>query len=534
MLRNKPQLPHRLPQAGGGRPIGKPRDFRENLGMEPLIRRTINENYRDWNGGLRNWNGGNGGGGQDIRPAGTTPPPPANLDWNSPSPRRNESPMGLGRRDMSPVDNPKPTTNIMGYRNYDYSQNMPYSQNMGGEPNQYMPNDNMDVVRIYSQEPPQHFRNPMSSMPPEPYSGNKQNFDGSRDQSFGFHSFDEYRRSDSGFESRNGYSNENFNQSVEKDYGNWQSFGSGNDVAMGRKREGEPLVPVGPPPRKRVRPEVSDQVFLIGGYKLPYVTLSNEALPQPENRSYAVKFFKRMPNYRIHPKTKDKNVYQVYDEMLDPFDFGNEEGAGRPSAISQAFNPARFRDNLSKEWTKIYRGRNYRSWEGWWKDFRNIDVDIFAQLDKFEDFNVKYNFLPPEGPFDITEILKNISIALTKNRNNYSGNMRQIYSVMNHGILSNLPMEAVGQLQDSIRSVPNHLWVYKMRSMIYTWYNYSQVIQNNKDPNEKKFQFVNKEWQSPVIHWMAKQAFFELKAISKIEYPDYKVVYGKCNKSAKK
>lgn len=502
--------------------------------MEPLIRRTINENYRDWNGGPRNWNGGNGVG-QDIRPAGTTPPPPANLDWNSPSPRRNTSPLVPCRRDLSPVDNPNPAMNMMGYRNYDYSQNMC----MGGEPEQYRSSDNMDVVRIYPQEPPQHFRNPMPSMlpmPQEPYAGNKQSFDGTRDHSFGFHGFDEYRRSDSGFESRNGagYSNEIFDQSGEKEYGNWQSFGGGNDVVMGKKREGEPLIAIGPVPRKRMRPEVSDQVFLVGGYKLPYVTLSIEALPQPENKSYAVKFFKRMPNYRIHPKTKDSNVYQVYDEMLDRFDFGNEEGAGRLPDTSQVFNPARFRDNLSKEWTKIYRGRNYRSWEGWWKDFRNIDVDIFAQLDKFEDFNVKYNFMPPNGPFDITEILKNTNIALTKNRNNYSGNMRQIYNVMNPSVLLNLPMEAVGQLQDSIRCVPNHLWVYKMRSMIYTWYNYSQVIINNKDPNERKFQFVNKEWRSPVIHWMAKQAFFELKAISKIEFPDYKVVYGKGSKSVKK
>nr|XP_017097729.2 uncharacterized protein LOC108125897 [Drosophila bipectinata] len=520
MLRNKPLLSHRLPQAGGFS-----RDFRESLGIEPLIRRPVNENYSDWNGGPRNWNGGNGGG-QDIRPAGT-PPPPQNLEWNSPSPRRNASPMGPRRRDDSPVGNSNSTMNMMGYRNFSYSQNMC----MDGEPDRYMPNDNVDVVRIYPQEP-QDFR---YLMPQEPYPRNKQNFDGAREQSFGYHSFDGYRRPDSSFENRNDCSIEIVDQSGEKDYGHWQSFDGGNELVIKKKREGEPPAALGPPSVKRMRPEVSDMVFIIGGYKLPYVTLSIEALPQPENKSYAVRFFKKTPNYRIHPKTKDTNVYRVYDEMLERFDFGNEEEAGRLGDVSHpGFNPTRFHDSLSKEWTKIYRGRNYRSWEGWWKDFRNIDVDIFAQLDKFEDFNVKYNFMPPAGPLDVSDIIKNTYIALSKNRNNYSGNMRQMYNIMNPGILMSLPMEAIGQLEDYIRNVPNHLWVYKMRSMIYTWYNYSQVILNNKDATDKKTQFVTKEWKSPVIHWMAKQAFFELKAISKIEYPDYKMVYGKGNKSVKK
>jgi len=39
-----------------------------------------------------------------------------------------------------------------------------------------------------------------------------------------------------------------------------------------------------------------------------------------------------------------------------------------------------------------------------------------------------------------------------------------------------------------------------------------------------------KEWKSPVIHWLAKQAFLELKNISMLEFPQYSEVFGIASK----
>jgi len=59
-------------------------------------------------------------------------------------------------------------------------------------------------------------------------------------------------------------------------------------------------------------------------------------------------------------------------------------------------------------------------------------------------------------------------------------------------------------------------------------------VMKSKDTGDKKYQMVLKQWKSPVIHWVAHQAFKELRSISQIEYPQFREVYGADSKVDKK
>ncbi|XP_037711521.1 uncharacterized protein LOC119548375 [Drosophila subpulchrella] len=323
------------------------------------------------------------------------------------------------------------------------------------------------------------------------------------------------------------FPNENFQNSGQPELSN-ENFGINDQPEFSNDRLGNNGQSVTKTSRYI---EISDKVFTIGGIKMPYVTNVIGKAPFTDGKSYFVRYVKRAPNYIIRiTNTKEIPIVQhIYNEIMDVNDDDDLGSKDR----STNFSMSRYRESFSQEWTKIYRGRNYRTWEGWWKDFRNIDVDILEQLEKFDCFNVKWNFMMPGGTRDTAELIKRANIALTKNKNNYLGNMKVIYSLMDHNILGNLDMEATAQLQDIIRLVPNHLWIYKLRGMIYLWYNYSQVMKS-KDTGDKKYQMVLKEWKSPVIHWVAHQAFKELRAISQTEYPQFREVYGADSKVAKK
>ncbi|XP_041566811.1 uncharacterized protein LOC121467996 [Drosophila elegans] len=132
--------------------------------------------------------------------------------------------------------------------------------------------------------------------------------------------------------------------------------------------EGQPLEyrRVEPIPRTQ---ELLSKVFTIAGFKMPYVKF------QKESKSYAVRFFKRSPDYVIRSKkSKDVPIIQhVYNDMTLDMNFMEEESGGKDNATG--FLSSRFRENIGKEWTKVYRGRDYPSWDRWWQDIRNIDVD---------------------------------------------------------------------------------------------------------------------------------------------------------------
>jgi len=326
------------------------------------------------------------------------------------------------------------------------------------------------------------------------------------------------------------FSNENFQNSGQPEFPN-ENFGTNGQPEFSNDRfgnNGQSVTIRGPEKTSRYI-EIPDKVFTIGGFKMPYVTNVIGNAPFTGGRTYFARFVKRTPNYIIRTtNTKEIPLIQhFYNEMIDVND--DDDLASK----DRSFSIIRYRESFTQEWTKVYRGRNYRTWEGWWKDFRNIDIDILEQLEKFDCFNVKWNFMMPGDVRDIAVLIKRANIALTKNKNNYLGNMKVLYSLMDHIFLGSLDMETTAQLQDIIRSVPNHLWIYKLRGMIYVWYNYSQVMKS-KDTGDKKYQMVLKQWKSPVIHWVAHQAFKELRSISQIEYPQFREVYGADSKVDKK
>ncbi|EDV99324.1 GH13787 [Drosophila grimshawi] len=84
-------------------------------------------------------------------------------------------------------------------------------------------------------------------------------------------------------------------------------------------------------------------------------------------------------------------------------------------------------------------------------------------------------------------------------------------------------MKDTAKLEHIIRNVPNHLWTYKMRGMVYLWSRYSKIRTNSIDSN--KFFATQMQWSSPTFHWLAKQAYEELKTISQIEWPEHNETY---------
>ncbi|KAH8255624.1 hypothetical protein KR038_007492 [Drosophila bunnanda] len=477
----RPPIPSRLPP---GRVRSAGLNFKQRLSK--IFHHSHDGEFNERND-RRIWND-NISGVSGLLPQLIPPPPPKILDWNTPFRRREMSPHTEAFMDFSDLP---PRVCESEYNN---------DSHVG--PERFPPND-----FHHSMEQPVMVRDcqELSNLPP-------------RDSisSVGYHSFEghpedfNFRDSSSSFDYRKGMSTRD---------DRWEIFEPPIQVANKRRRE--------PSPRGRVGPsavlEMSEKVFHIGGYKLPYVTNGVAPLPQPEGKSFLARFFKKNPNYSISmKKAKDRSaVSHVYVESVDVTEF--EDGRGKRLTIH------RFREDVANELIKVYRARMYRKWDGWWKDFHSINLDIDEELGKFEDFNVKYNFMPPNTTFNFIDLINRAEVALTKNRNNYLGNMRVIYGLMNHTLLGNMPLEIVAKLQDLIRSVPNHLWIYKLRCMVFLWYNYKQVMKNHT--NDIKYQHVVKEWNSPVIHWMAKQAFNELRIISQVEFPDYLKLFGKPKKS---
>ncbi|KAH8380907.1 hypothetical protein KR200_004107 [Drosophila serrata] len=446
----------------------------EKLRNTEVVRRSLDNDFIEWRNDRRVWND-NISDGPGLFQQPLPPPPPEILDWNTQYRRRDIEAF----RDFN--DHP-PRVCEPEYNNNDI--------NLGSE--RFSPNDFHRPMEQFSNPPPQG------------------NF-----SSGGYPSF-EGRRGDSDFmESFNDLGQEpSFREDI------WKVFESPVDETEMRRRDPSPRGPIRP-----AAPDMFDKVFHIGGYKLPFVTNGGSLLSQSEAKSFLCRFLKKIPTYRISTKKGKARsaVEHVYVESVDVNEF--EDGVGKRFSLN------RFRDEITKELTKVYRGRMYRNWDGWWKDFHSINLDIDEELGKFEDFNVMYNFMPPGGTLNFVDLLNKATIALTKNRNNYLGNMRVVYGLMNHTILGNMPMEIVAKLQDLIRSVPNHLWIYKLRCVIYLWYNYKQVMTSN-NTKDTKYHHVLKEWKSPVIHWVAKEAFIELRNISYVEFPDFRKLYGK-NKDTK-
>ncbi|XP_022228014.2 uncharacterized protein LOC111077854 isoform X2 [Drosophila obscura] len=258
---------------------------------------------------------------------------------------------------------------------------------------------------------------------------------------------------------------------------------------------------------KRACPERIEKVFRIGGFRLEYATHNTLLeLPQPEKRSHAVRFFKKYPAYRIGiKKSNPPAAIEVECSLIE----------------SDDMEDAIIRHTIAEEWKKVYREKNYRSWGSWWNDYKDCGDDICKELHQFDNYNVQKSFRPLEGPIDSEEYIRLAIAALKENNITYLKNMQDIYRLVDFTVLENLTADASGHLQDIIRSIPNHLWRYKMRSMIFTWTWY-QKLANCENPVDETRQSIMPLWNNPILHWLAKQAFDELILLSKVESSNLK------------
>lgn len=174
-------------------------------------------------------------------------------------------------------------------------------------------------------------------------------------------------------------------------------------------------------------------------------------------------------------------------------------------------------------WTKMYREKNYKDWKNWWKDFKWCGAEINKKLEKFGNINIQHRFIPKYGKASTEQVVKKVITAahlgLEKNTNKVYRNMRSIFLLMNETVLDNLSEEQMLQVQDLIRSVPNHLWLYKIRSMVFLWKMFHDSLKTRTSTfvqAASELKAVSRSWENPLFHWLAKQAFDELKVGSQL------------------
>ncbi|KAH8378126.1 hypothetical protein KR093_009462 [Drosophila rubida] len=271
--------------------------------------------------------------------------------------------------------------------------------------------------------------------------------------------------------------------------------------------------------------------FLLGGFKLPYVNNNRVALPQPEDKSYAVMFFEQALNYSTSGEELDDETIAGPEAIPDATD-AEGKNAGRTLV-------KRIRKRLHFEWTQVEESKKYKSWPTWWTDYKWCEQAIHEELETFGSVNLRNCFLP-DLPRLTTEqvvdvIVKQAHFGLDKNSDNYFNNMKSILTLMNVTFLENLKMPNSERVQDMIRAVPNDFWCYKMRSMVYLWAQYLKISKTSSPSTEtgvKELQAIARDWKNPLFHWIAKQAYDELKAISEVEWPEHKQQYEEIKSTA--
>ncbi|EDV99115.1 GH13679 [Drosophila grimshawi] len=267
--------------------------------------------------------------------------------------------------------------------------------------------------------------------------------------------------------------------------------------------------------------------FLLGGFKLPYIHNNKITHPQPEDKSYAVMFFEQAPNYSTSgEELDDMEMAEIQDSERDG------KNVGRTLV-------KRIRKRLHHEWTIMEEAKTYKSWQTWWTDYKWCENAIKEQLQTFGSINLRNCFIP-DLPRLTTEqvvdfIVQQAQFGLEKNSDNYYNNMKSIFTLMNITFLENLKMPNTEKVQEMIRAVPNEFWSYKMRSMVYLWAQYLKISKTSSPSTEigaKELQAIERDWKNPLFHWIAKQAFDELKAISEVEWPEHNELYANLESSA--
>ncbi|EDW77672.1 uncharacterized protein Dwil_GK24434 [Drosophila willistoni] len=298
---------------------------------------------------------------------------------------------------------------------------------------------------------------------------------------------------------------------------------------------------------KRKRQYARKRGFRLGGVKLTYINNKNEKLPQPEEESYALAFFEEKPIYTINVKNEDDEVTAavVFDDADQKDTKGDLE---RPSRTMGK----RARKQLRMEWTTLHDSKDYKSWKNWWTDFKRYGAEIHKELVKLGCLNLEHCFLPylPNSVNLSTEqvvhgVIKSVQFALGDMPGMPYDTMKSIVTLMNTTFLENLKSETdLETLQDTIRSVPNDLWLFKMRSMVFLWVKYNEIVNNVKATDEEKPKPEDKEadaktaatieegitsikwmakqaFKNPCFHWLSMLAFSELETISEFAWSDH-------------
>ncbi|TDG47800.1 hypothetical protein AWZ03_005754 [Drosophila navojoa] len=292
-----------------------------------------------------------------------------------------------------------------------------------------------------------------------------------------------------------------------------RNFGQG----INRKRILES--PVGQNEPKRRFMDETNEIFKIGDFELPRIQNKTLPLPQPESESYAIKFFRRKHCPIVGGKAIGTPV--VPDVPLPDSPANSNRTAAK-----------RIRQDLRNEWLALYRKKNYKDWEVWWKDFKWCEAGIEKELERYKGTNLMdksflHIMMNYDKPHTVKRLLSQASVALELNKTNYQSIIGTLFEIMNTKFLEKLNSSEIARLEDMIRYIPNHLWTYKMRSMVYLWSRYSRV-RTSSDKSEdaaKNLWATHTQWYSALFHWLAKQAFDELKRISRIEWPKHVKAY---------
>ncbi|XP_017047287.1 uncharacterized transmembrane protein DDB_G0289901 [Drosophila ficusphila] len=267
--------------------------------------------------------------------------------------------------------------------------------------------------------------------------------------------------------------------------------------------------------------------FLMGGFKIPYLNDQPKKLPQPEADSYALTFFEQNFNYSTNQDATEEDFLEaaiVLNEDSEDESVADDAKTARKVA-------KRNRKRLRSEWAPLHESKKYNEWGNWWKDYKNVGEEINKQLLECGNLNLEHCFLP-NLPKLTTEqvvfaIIKSAHFGLEKNADVPYDTLKTIFTLMNRTFLENITEVNMVEIQDIIRGIPNDLWVYKMRSMVFLWAKYKSVANSKSTAEEdvKDQQAIAREWKSPCFHWLAKQAFDELVAISETEWKDHRTVF---------
>ncbi|KAH8233946.1 hypothetical protein KR032_004849 [Drosophila birchii] len=266
--------------------------------------------------------------------------------------------------------------------------------------------------------------------------------------------------------------------------------------------------------------------FLMGGFKLPYLNDQPKKLPQPESESYALTFFEQPFNYSTNQEAVDED-FSEDGVLLD--DQSDDESSEEVKAARKGGKKNRKR--IRGEWAPLYESKSYKEWDNWWKDYKQYGDKIEKKLVEMGNYNLEHCFLPNLPKMSTEEvvfaIIKSAHFVLEKNADVPYDTMKTIFTLMNRTFLENLTELNILEVQDIIRNIPNELWVYKLKSMIFLWAKYETIHSSTSTEEEKvkDQQSTAREWKSPVFHWLAKQAFDELVAISETEWKEHRTLF---------